>query len=237
MLTAVKREIIPLLFGVLCLALAGVTVLPTLGEWLAIGARNQLSERAKTRQLPSEHDWRAGYAVLQQAAALDSHDPQIQFELGRMSLWQAYHASTGSGERQDWLDAGVKHLRKALKGRPTWGQAWAELAFVHVQKGDQLAAVDALKQAMHFEPYEGHTQWMVLASGFAVWPMLYGEAQTQFLRIVEHAMQSYWVERVIVPAVHNGHESVIRHLVEGHVRAEKIMRKALAERESAKSHG
>lgn len=224
-------RVAPILFGFLCLGLLSLYVLPTLGELLAIGPRNQISERAKPNELPSNTDWRDTYNVLLQAAKLDAFDLQMQFELGRLALWQAHYVNTSPSERRQWLDTSVTHLRRALSGRPTWGQAWAELAFVQVQRGKPLEAHAALLKAMHYEPYEGHTQWMVLATGFAIWPMLYGENQERFMDIVRHALAAFWVERVVVPAVHYGRENVIGPLVRDNERAEKMLRQKLAKRD------
>lgn len=216
--------------GCVSVLLAGWVGVWACADLVAIGPRSLLSEAVGSRVDPSSRGWQSAYQALSAAADLKPQDANLQFELGRTAWMQAAHLGSVHEQRANWLELSIGHLRRATAYRPTWGRAWAELANAYLQHGDLLSARNALIRAMEQEPYEGQAQWMVMWTGFAIWPMLLQEDRDTFLTIAKHVLNSYDFQWAIDPAVLHGHEDVLRALIQDNTDAQAYLAKAVKRR-------
>lgn len=182
-------------------------------DLVAGGPRALMEEAADTRIPLQSKNWSAPYDLLDRSLSSRPWDASLRYEAGRMAWWQGLHVAGEPEKRAKWLAIASQHLEAALLERPTWGKAWAELANVYLQQGDYLKSRIALLNAMALEPYEGPTQWMVLWTGFAIWPMLLSDDRAQFLYIARNALQNNMYNWVLEPAVDYGREDELRGLI------------------------
>lgn len=196
-----------------CLLGAGVSIQWAWAEFIAIGPRSLMEEAADSSIQLKDRDWLAPYSLITSSLSAKPADASLQYEAGRLAWWQGLHVAGAPEERLDWLAQSVGHLQQSVARRPTWGRAWAELANVYLQQGDYLQSRSALLKAMALEPYEGPTQWMMLWTGFAIWPMLLPDDREQFLRIADNALGNNMYNWVIDPAVEYRREDVLRDLI------------------------
>ena len=73
-------------------------------------------------------------------------------ELGTKRVAEAWTQSAGLAAARKDLDASEERLRKALEARQDFAPAWANLGFVHLQRGQVQEAVGALTRAAELAP-------------------------------------------------------------------------------------
>lgn len=202
-----------LLLATACVACAAISARWAWSDLVAVGPRSLMEEVADKRVPLKSRDWITPYRLIESSLGARPWDENLRFEAGRLAWWQALHVERDPQARSRWLGWSAEHLQAAVTGRPTWGLAWAELANVYLQQGDYLRARSALLKAMALEPNEGPTQWMMLWTGFAIWPMLLSDDRAQLLAIASNALANNMYDWVIDPAVQFGRESVVRPLI------------------------
>jgi len=206
-----------------------------LAELAAVGPRALIDREVASQPVPLNYHWKDAYDLLKFSALVKPWDADLKYELARLAWWQALHPDVDSQTSLLWLQTSVDHMEDALSLRPTWGRVWAELSYVRLLQGEVLLAHHNFLRALHYEPYDAGTQRMILATGFAIWPMLYGDHKQAFMKVIKHVLENYWIDLAIVPAVYHGREEVIREYIEGNTRAQELLDRQMRERQRGRS--
>jgi hypothetical protein len=134
--------------------------------------------------------WTDSYTRIRLALRLDPLSADYSADLGHLYAWLAWQQPLGSREARTYRLEALKHYRKAVTKRPTWGFSWAHLAQQHLLLGSmEGAGLDALEKAVRVSPWEARVQHMVLWIGFALWDELPAKTRVTLQRTLERAVR------------------------------------------------
>lgn len=135
-------------------------------------------------------DWAKHRRSLETAISLNPFAADYHLSLGRLYEWRA--------RRQVFDPEQAIHLRKralevhykALRLRPTWGEAWASLALIKAyHNAADHDAVLALDNALRYAPWEIRVLQDTAIAGMLLWPQLSDIYRKRFKAAVDRAFQ------------------------------------------------
>ncbi len=152
------------------------------------------------------------------AIRLNPVDPDYRLALGRFYHWQAQRQVFDAPLIGRLLDKAAASTRRALDLRPTWGEAWAALARLRADRGvaDEVA-IDALRNALKFSPWERRTLEDSVIAGMLLWPRLPGSVRRQYRQAVDRMFGFDRGRFVVDAALRYGWVPEVReHIPPGH---------------------
>jgi len=211
-----------------------VVALFALSNWLVqilmIGPRNLIDTAENARYFPSNLKWDPAINLVKSVEGAIGYDARVQFELGRMLRFKTASEHVDSNQARAVLLDSASHLWKAVRLRPMWGTAWAELAHVQLMLGVNDLARVSLRNAALLSGYDGSVQSLLLWDGFALWEELDQAEQQQLLKVAEHVLEfgpKYWL---LDPASAYYRDTVVSPLLEDYPSLQKRFEKMTSSR-------
>jgi hypothetical protein len=184
-------KFLPILAGILCLALALWAVLWSWSALITIRPANLLSQ---WQQKPAEFDALVATTLiprLNNSLLLNPSDANVYLVLATLYQLLAEHEGAAGNElnnqhtqnvnrsqneitsqeqNQSYLGLAEANYKKAIQHQPTWDYAWAKFALFYSNNNSQKKmTIQSLNQAMLLGPYENATQKIVIPLIFKHW--------------------------------------------------------------------
>ena len=165
--------------------------------------------------------WQAARDELTRAKRWQPFNSDIKGDLGRLHEWRALQQRTTPDVAAAQHRQSVAHYQDAVLGRPSWGLAWANIAYNRAAGGEELDSVMwAFERALTFGSWDTEVQRRLAWIGISRWKALGITDRQTTLRIVrralsvDHTLQPAPVDKFIVrTAVQFGWQDTLRPLL------------------------
>lgn len=170
---------VPLLLG--CL-----TAVWMLAEIALVAPRQLLESWQQKNQVDEPLRWRAARDLFAFAAPLKPMDADIRLEQARVDVWGTSLADVAPDEAARLRRQAITTVESALRERPTWGAAWAQLSMLYLQARKPITdTMAAYRQGMHYAWTEGANFQQLLYVGLLLWDFLPADDQQALIQMVD----------------------------------------------------
>ncbi len=188
----------------------------------ALGPRQAMAGWERQGYVDDGYDWEGAVTRVESARGLNPVSADYVMELARLYEWRAFQQRLTPELAQAHRVRAMTYYQEALRLRPSWGAAWAELAQSRVlsDKGmDETLA--ALERATVFGPWDSEVHRRVIWIGISRWERLPDGARRQVRQVIQRALEidttlqaPYFIDVFIVEtAVHYGWHDQLRGLL------------------------
>ena len=150
-----------------------------------------MTKWAANKEPFSEKKWQAAVTRLQSAIENNSNNAEHYFYLAALYDFKAYQKPIWNKSALKNRAKAISLYKKALQLRPTWSDAWANLAMTKTLKiefGDEVKV--ALSNALSYGPWEKNVFHKVLWVSLANWKGLPVTLQQQVIRRIKETVNS-----------------------------------------------
>lgn len=144
-----------------------------LADVVAQEPRHEMERWQSGKSVPDKIRLDAMQAALDRALALDPRNPKLLEELALFRAARLGGRYNHDPEVREARRQALAGLRQALEQRPTFGDAWFNLALIKFRLGEiDREFSQSLQQAMRLSPWEPTVQLRAIELGLANWQAL-----------------------------------------------------------------
>lgn len=184
--------------GVALLALVGALTLVTWAavwgwaELLVAGPRQAMARWEQSGVVDDGDDWARAWTRLERARRLNPYSADYTADLGRLHEWRAFQQRLSPQDAHAQRQLATSYYQSTLRLRPTWGMAWARLAYSNAAQTGSMngKSFAALEKAVEFAPWESDVQRTVIWLGITRWDEMPKQLQDQVKGMVRRVLET-----------------------------------------------
>ncbi len=159
------------------------------------------SDWQKSGKIPDVRTWKWVHEAMYWSLKLDPNNAEYSNDMGRLYAFTAENMTEHESQKEPLLEISLSFFRDAVRLRPSWDRAWANLALIQYRRGIFNAElVFFLNRAMTLGGGVPAVQQIVAEVGVANWRKLPVEMRWKVLNNIHnglHSLNGRGIRRII----------------------------------------
>lgn len=163
-----------------------------LADIYARPAKKFLQDSREAQLRISESEWQAVTSKLEESLKVVADDPDTLIELGRLHRIKLEDDALETPAIERHGEQAIDYYERSAALRPAWPWAWSSLAFLRYELYQESTSDfhHAIIRAVHFGPWEGPIQLLILDIGLDTWTSLSAAARKAVLATADRALET-----------------------------------------------
>ncbi|OIO72649.1 MAG: hypothetical protein CO186_05550 [Zetaproteobacteria bacterium CG_4_9_14_3_um_filter_49_83] len=159
----------------------------------------------KSTNTPEVRTWKLAHEALRWSIKLDENNADYRNDMGRFYEYTAIHMIEHESQEKPLLEISRSYFHDAVRLRPSWGLAWANLALIEHRMGiHDESFYQSMLRAIEFGASVPAVQLTITELAVANWRQMTVPMRKKVLLVIRVGLKSPWKGDFVKIIVHYG---------------------------------